>query len=81
MKKLGNPILRLLLLFLIYLLTPFKINAQCEQYNLSISYDKQFMHRTPELAHNAQFSYVGIWYTDSIAIRSIPEIHHPTTNA
>lgn len=56
MKKLGNPILRLLLLFITYLLTPFKINAQCEQYNLSISYDKQFMHRTPELAHNAQFS-------------------------
>ena len=68
MKRPSNPILRLLLLFIIYLLTPFKINAQCEQYNLSISYDKQFMHRTPELAHNDQFSYVGIWYTDSIAI-------------
>jgi hypothetical protein len=68
MKRPSNPVLRLLLLFLIYLLTPFKINAQCEQYNLSISYDKQFMHRTPELAHNDQFSYVGIWYTDSIAI-------------
>jgi len=68
MKRPSNPVLRLLLLFIIYLLTPFKINAQCEQYNLSISYDKQFMHRTPELAHNVQFSYVGIWYTDSIAI-------------
>jgi hypothetical protein len=68
MKRPSNPVLRLLLLFLIYLLAPLDINAQCEQYNLSISYDKQFMHRTPELAHNDQFSYVGIWYTDSIAI-------------
>ena len=68
MKKLGNPILRLLMFVFFSLMQPLDINAQCEQYNLSISYDKQFMHRTPELAHNAQFSYVGIWYTDSIAI-------------
>jgi hypothetical protein len=71
MKKLGNPILRLLMfVFFVFfcLMQPLNINAQCEQYNLSISYDKQFMHRTPELAHNVQFSYVGIWYTDSIAI-------------
>jgi hypothetical protein len=49
-------------------LMPSAVWSQCQQYNLSISYDKQFMHKTSELFHNNQFSYIGIWYTDSIAV-------------
>lgn len=67
-KRLSNPFWGLLLLFFSSLLAPLGIDAQCEQYNLNISYDKQFMHRTPELSHNNQFSYIGVWYTDSVAI-------------
>ena len=58
----------LFVLVLIYFLTPNLGKAQCQQYNLNISYDKQMMHVTPELTHNGAFTYKGVWYQDSIAI-------------
>ena len=58
----------LFVLVLIYFLTPNLGKAQCQQYNLNISYDKQMMHVTPELTHNGAFTYKGVWYKDSIAI-------------
>jgi hypothetical protein len=63
-----NPLMGLFVLVLIYLLTPNLGKAQCQQYNLNISYDKQMMHVTPELTHNGAFTYKGVWYKDSIAI-------------
>ena len=45
-----------------------RVFGQCQQYNLSISYDRQLVHITPELSHNGVFTYKGIWYTDSIAV-------------
>lgn len=43
-------------------------NGQCQQYNLSISYDKQLMHTTSDLSHNGVYTYKAFWYTDSIAV-------------
>ena len=63
-----NPLMGLFVLVLIYLLTPNLGKAQCQQYNLNISYDKQMMHVTPELTHNGAYTYKGVWYKDSIAI-------------
>jgi hypothetical protein len=62
------PLMGLFVLVLICFLTPNLGKAQCQQYNLNISYDKQMMHVTPELTHNGAFTYKGVWYKDSIAI-------------
>lgn len=64
----SYPVMGLFVLVLIYFLTPNLGKAQCQQYNLNISYDKQMMHVTPELTHNGAFTYKGVWYKDSIAI-------------
>ena len=66
--KKRYPLMGLFVLVLIYFLTPNLGKAQCQQYNLNISYDKQMMHVTPELTHNGAFTYKGVWYKDSIAI-------------
>ncbi len=63
-----NPLMGLFILVLIYFLTPNLGKAQCQQYNLNISYDKQIMHVTPELTHNGTYTYKGFWYKDSIAV-------------
>lgn len=69
-KKSQNPffIKGLQIIILMYLLLPNTINAQCQQFNLNINYDKQLMHITSELRHNGTYTYKGIWYKDSIAV-------------
>jgi len=66
--KKRNPLMGLFVLVLIYFLTPNLGKAQCQQYNLNISYDKQLMHVTTDLSHNGVFTYKAFWYTDSIAV-------------
>ena len=66
--KKRNPLMGLFVLVLIYFLTPNLGKAQCQQYNLNISYDKQLMHVTKDLSHNGVFTYKAFWYTDSIAV-------------
>jgi hypothetical protein len=70
-----------LILIALFLLVQPLVFGQCQQYNLSISYDKQLVHVTSELSHNGVYSYKGIWYSDSIAVDQNKHIQNTSSSS